>query len=163
MLPLNLRLIIVISIALSAMMIVYVHMNSKKKNEYQNSTGQITYLDKELGQLPARNKGKYRYLAVDSYEYPFEIFVGNESGDFKPKSEQIDNLKPGDTITVFFYETDNTKNEGINRFIQFIDKGDNSFFERGDSSKTLGIVVISLCGLLTIGGVILWKMKKINF
>lgn len=160
--PLNLRGIIAVSIALSIGMIFYIQMNSKKKFEYEKTAGPITYLDKQLGQLPVRDMGKYRYLIVDDYEYPFEIFVGNESGDFKPKFEQIDNLKLGDTITVFYYQTEDTKNEGINRFIQFIDKKNDSYFERGNSSKTLGIVVISLCVLLAIAGVVLWKMEKIK-
>ena len=161
--PLNLRGIIAVSVALTGLMIVYIQMNSKEKIEYEKTTGQIIYLDKQLGQLPVRDLGKYRYLEVDGYEYPFEIFVGNESGDFKPKFEKIDNLNLGDTITVFYYQTEDVQNEGINRFIQFIDKKDDSYFERGNSSKTLGAVVISICVLLTIGGLTLWKMKKIKF
>src|SRR5688572_31445043 len=104
--PLNLRGIIAVSILLTVMTIVYIQMNSKGKFEYEKTTGKILYLEKELGQLPVRHVGKYRYLQVDGYKYPFEIFVGNESGDFKPKFEQIDNLKPGDIITVFYYETE---------------------------------------------------------
>ncbi len=161
--PLNLRGIIAVSIVLAALAIVNIQMNSKGKVEYEKTTGQIIYLDKQLGQLPTRNLGKYRYLEVDGYAYPFEIFVGNESGDFKPKFEQIDNLVLGDTVTVFYYQTGNTKEERINRFIQFIDKGDRSYFERGDSSKTLGVVLVFMCMLLAIGGLILWKMKKIKF
>lgn len=159
----NLRKIIAVSIACAALMIVYMHMNSKEKFEYEKITGPITYLDKQLGQLPGKDVGKYRYMEVGGYDYPFEIFVGNESGDFKPKFEQIDNLEIGDTITVYYYQTENTGNEGINRFIQFIDKKNDAYFERGDSSKTLGVVVISLCVLLTVAGLVLWKMEKITF
>ncbi len=161
--PLNLRGIIAVSISLTGLMIVYIQLNSKEKIEYEKTTGQIVYLDKQLGQLPTRHIGKYRYLEVNGYEYPFEIFVGNESGDFKPKFEKIDKLTVGDTITVFYYQTENTTSEGLNRFIQFIDKKNESFFERGDSGKTLGIVLISFCVLLIIGGVVLWRLKKISF
>jgi hypothetical protein len=161
--PLNLRGIIAVSIALTGFMIFYIQKNSKEKNEYEKTTGQIVYLDKQLGQLPVRDLGKYRYLEVNGYKYPFEIFVGNESGDFKPKYEKIDNLILGDTISVYYYQTEDTMNEGINRFIQFIDKNEESYFERGNSSKTLGAIVISICGLLTIGGLILWKKGKIAF
>ncbi|MEP2670484.1 MAG: hypothetical protein ABJH04_15890 [Cyclobacteriaceae bacterium] len=157
------RGIIAVAIVLVAMMVVYIKMNSKEKFEYNNTTGTIIYLDKQLGQLPVRNMGKYRYLAIEDYEYPFEIFVGSESGDFKPKFERIDNLVLGDTVTVFYYETEDTVNDGVNRFIQFIDKGNDSYFVRGNSSKTLGLVLISICILLAIGGGILWKLKKIEF
>ena len=161
--PLNLRGIIAVSILLTVMTIVYIQMNSKGKFEYEKTTGKILYLEKELGQLPVRHVGKYRYLQVDGYKYPFEIFVGNESGDFKPKFEQIDNLKPGDIITVFYYETEHTRSEALNRFIQFIDKKNESFFERGSSSKTLGVVLICFCVLMVAGGIVLWRLKKINF
>jgi len=120
-------------------------------------------LDKELGTLPVRHHGKYRYLEIDGYPYPFEIFVGNEPGDFKPKYERIDNLKQGDTVSIFYYETENTKNEGINRFIQFIDKDGQSFFERGNSNKLMGIAFIGLSIMLTVSGLVLWKLKKIPF
>ncbi len=161
--PLNLRGIIVVAIALSAMMVVYIQLNSKDKLEYEKTTGQVSYIDKQLGQLPLRDLGKYRYLKVEGYEFPFEIFVGSESGDFKPKFEQLDNIAIGDTITIFYYQTEDTKRDGLNRFTQYIDKRKVSYFERGDSSKTLGGVVILMSVLLTIGGFILWKKKKIGF
>ena len=160
--PLNLRTIIAVAVTLTAVMIAYVQLNSKEKIEYDKITGQIIYLEQQLGQWPTRDLGKYRYLKVAGYEYPFEIFIGDESGDFKPKFEKIDQLKLGDTVTVFYYQTENTMNEQLNRFIQFIDKNDSSYFERGDSSKTLAAVVICICMLMTIGGFILWKMKKIS-
>jgi len=57
-------------------------------------------------------------LQIEGYSYPFEIFVGKESADFKPKYEQVDNLKVGDIISVFYYETVDTQREGVNRFFQ---------------------------------------------
>lgn len=161
--PLNLRGIIAISVTMVILTIAFIYMNSKEKSEYENSIGQITYLDRQLGELPVRNIGKYRYLMIATYDYPFEIFVGNESGDFKPKFEQIDNLKVGDTVSVFYYQTENTMMEGINRFIQFVDKDDKSFYERGSSNRTLGIVLILLSVLLATGGLILWKTNRIKY
>ena len=161
--PMNLRGIIAVSITLTVAMIVYIQLNSKDKFEYEKITGQITYLDNQRGNLPVRHFGKYRYLQIDNYQYPFEIFVGSETGDIRPKFEQIDKLILGDTVTVYFYQTDNTIKEGINRFIQFIDKKNISYFERRNSSKKIGGVIISLCVLLLIGGIVLWKMQKIDF
>ena len=161
--PINLRGIIAVSIAVTVIMIVYIQLESKEKLEYEKRTGQIIYLDKQLGNLPIRHLGKYRYLKIDSYKYPFEIFIGNESGDFKPKFEQIDRLILGDTITIYYYQTDAVIKDEINRFVQYIDKENISYFERGNSKKTLGIVIITMCILLLISGVVLWKKKKINF
>ncbi|MEO6230574.1 MAG: DUF3592 domain-containing protein [Ferruginibacter sp.] len=161
--PLNLRGIIAALILLIALMVFHIQMNSKQKFEYEKTTGQIVYLDKQLGKLPITNPGKYRYLKIQGYEFPFEIFVGNESGDFKPKFEQIDSLKVGDNVTVFYYQTNNTKEERINRFTQFIDKGDKSYFERGNSGKTVGFFVIFMCVFFILAAIILWKMKKIKY
>ncbi len=157
------RSITVIAIIMIIMMIVYMQMNSKKKTEYTATTGQITYLDQQFEQWPPRNLGKYRYLKIEGYEYPFQIFVGKDAGDFKPKMEQIDLLKVGDTVTVFYYELEDTRKIGVNNFAQFIEKDNQPYFERGDSAKTMGIVVIVLAGLLIIGGFCLWKWGKIAF
>ena len=161
--PHNLRGIIIIAILMAALMFWYIHMNSKQKKDYESITGQITYLGKTYKELPNRDFEKYRYLKVRGYGYPFEIFIGKDRRDFKPKFEQLNKLKTGDTITVYYYETNNTIETGINRFVQFIDKKNQSFFERGDSSKTLGIIVIGLCGLLIILGIELYKRKKVSF
>lgn len=159
----NLRGIIAVSIVMIVMMIVHINLMSKEKEDYDQTSGELIYLDKQLGQLPSRHMGKYRYLEVEGYEYPFEIFIGKETGDFKPKFEQIDNLRLGDTITVYYYETEYTRDEGINRYIQFIDKNEDPFFERGNSGVTLGGFIILLCVLLIIGGIVLWRLEKIPF
>ena len=161
--PLNFRGIIAIAVGLIIMTIIYIKNNSREKKDYAKTTGEIVYLDKRLGELPSRDVGKYRYLKLQGYPYPFEIFVGKDPGDFGPKYEQIDHLQPGNIVSVFYYETDNTHSEKINRYIQFIDKGEISFFERGDSQRTLGVFMIGFCGLLIAGAFTLWKLKKIEF
>ena len=159
----NLRGIIIIAILMSAFMLWFIHLNSKQKKEYNSVTGRITFLDKQIGNLPVRDLGKYRYISIENYPYPFEIFIGKAVGDFKPKYEKIDNLKPGDKITIYYYETDNTTKEKVNRFVQFIDKGEASFYERGSSLKTVAIFIIGLCVLLIILGIELYKRKKISY
>jgi len=161
--PINLRGIIGVSIFLIILMISYVKLSSKDKNDYLHVNGEITYLEKQFKNLPSRDLGKYRYIKIQSYRYPFEIFVGNESGDFKPKFEQIDNLKLGDSITIYFYEINNTYSEEINRFTQFIDKESESYFVRGDGSRTIGLIVIVASIALALGGIVMWKMKRLDF
>ena len=161
--PLNLRGIIGVSIFLIILMISYIKLSSKDKIDYEQKSGKITYIENHFENLPIRDIGKYRYIEIQSYSYPFEIFIGNESGDFKPKFEQIDNLKLGDSITIYFYETHNTHLENINRFAQFIDKGNVSYFEKGDSSEKIGLFVIVASIILSIGAIVMWKMKKLDF
>lgn len=121
------------------------------------------YLNKHLGELPFRDIGKYRYLMLQGYPFPFEIFVGKDPGDFSPKYDQIDNLRPGDVVSVFYYETEYTQEEKINRYIQFIDKGETSFFEQGDSQWTMAWVAVGLMCFVIAGAFALWKFKKIEF
>jgi hypothetical protein len=161
--PLNLRGLVAVSIALIIFILIVIGRDTKHKSEYDHITGEIIYFEKQLGKFPSRNFGKYRYIKLSNYEYSFEIFIGNEFGDFKPKFEQIDNLKLGDTITVFFYETSDVQKNWINRHVQYIDMKDNSFFERGASSKKIGMVAILLCVFIALGGFVLWKFKKIEF
>jgi len=161
--PVSFRGITAVMIVLIGFMVFYMYQNMKEKPEYDKTTGRIAYLDKQLGNLPFRDLGKYRYLIVEGYSYPFEIFIGSDAGDFKPKFEQIDNLHRDDTVTVYYYETDNTRGEGINRFMQYIDKKSTSFFELGNSARTTGIIIITLCILVILGAAALWKFRKIPF
>ncbi|MPR34001.1 hypothetical protein [Salmonirosea aquatica] len=102
-------------------------------------------------------------MKIENYRFPFEIFVGNDEGDFKPKYENIDNLKEGDIISVYFYEIENTKKEGLNRFVQFIDKDNISFFERSNSTRTVAYIIISLSIILLFFGLLMWKLGKIGW
>jgi hypothetical protein len=163
LLTINLRSILAVSIVLIVVMIMFVQLNSKTKDDFNLTVGKITYLDIKFGELPKRDLGRYRYLMIEGYEYPFEVYVGSEVDEFKPAFERVDFLKPGDMISVFYDETNDTANEKVNRNIQFIDKENESYFERENSSKKLGAVGIAFCVLLIMEGVILWKMGKITF
>lgn len=161
--PLTFRTVIGISLML-AMYIVYVWwQDSKDKSEYFQTTGRITYLDQKLGDLPFRNPGKYRYLLVEGYQYPFEIFVGNESGDFEPMVNKIDELMTGDVVTVFYDEKNNTHAEGVNRFLKFVDKENVSYFEKGNSKSVLIVIGFGAVAFLVILSLWLWKTKRIPF
>ena len=161
--PINVRGILAISVIIVIGAVWHIKANTKSRTEYQRITSEINYLGKTLGKMPHRNIGKYRYLQLAGYVYPFEMFIGNDVGDFKPKYEQIDRLRIGDTITVYYYETDNTRDEQVNRFVQFIENDGTIYYERGNSARSVGIILIVLCLVLDIGSIILWKLKKIGF
>jgi hypothetical protein len=162
-LPLRFRVILVISVLLIIMGIVINNRNSKLKTDYKKITSSITFIGRQFGELPYRDLGKFRYIKIKDYPFPFEIFIGNEAGDFKAKSEKLDSLKIGDIISVYSYETANTRQEGINRFAQFIEKDNALYFERGNSNKILGLVIISISILLIIFSYIMMRMKKIRY
>ncbi|WP_138992788.1 hypothetical protein [Larkinella sp. C7] len=128
----------------------------KDKNEFHSISGKIIYQGKQFEQHPNRDLGKYRYIQVKEYPYPFEIFIGKDAGDFKPKFERIDELKVGEVITVYYDETQNTKDERLNRLVQYIDRKTEPYYARGTWDKTLGKFII-VCGLLIATAVFFLK------
>ncbi len=133
--------------------------NSKEKSEYVKSTGIIQYLDNEFQSLPMRNKGDYKYLKIDSYSYFFEIFEPNS----KPSDKTIDDLKVGDNIDIYYYETADTKVSGLNRYVQFIDSNGNSYFIRNGFQRQLGFLLIGLSFPINIMAFLFWKKGKLNW
>jgi len=155
----SVRGVIFTSIIILGLGVFVIVNNSKQKLDYDKSTGTIEYFDKEFLNLPTRHKGDFRYLKVDTYPYLFEIY--------EPNSEQtenkIDDLQVGDKIDIYYYETSDTKNIGLNRFTQFIEKEGQPYFIRNEFQKQLGFVIIGLCILMNIMAFIFWKKGKLNW
>lgn len=120
-------------------------------------------LDKHYRQLPVRDAGKFRYLKLDNYPYVFELFTGKDPGDFSPKLSRIDELKKGDKITIYMYESNDINRDGINRNAMFIDRNGTSYFQKGNSKQLLGIIMIALLFGLIIFCYALWKKGKMEF
>jgi hypothetical protein len=119
---------------------VSVYRNSLSKNSLMSTSGKIIFLDKNYQEWPIRNFDKYRYIKIDNYRMPFEISIGKEWDDFKPKFEAIDKLSVGDQITIYYVKNESSK--GINQSVKFIDKDGKSYFERGSSGKMTGVFII---------------------
>jgi hypothetical protein len=129
----------------------------KEKTAFDKVTGHVIYFANSYENFPLRDKNKYRYLAIDDYPKVFEIFVGKEAGDFKPKFEQIDRLKKGDEITVYFDDQE----DPINRLAYFIDRGSESIFIKGSWEKGLAYFLVGLSIGILILLVVLKRRGKI--
>lgn len=129
----------------------------KEKSDFHRISGRITYLGKVYEELPNRDKGKYRYLLIDTYPKMFELFIGKDYGDFKPKYERIDSLKPGDDILVYYDVNSKETDIRLNRLVQFIDKEDKPYFIRGSKDRNFGFFLIGI-GIL-LGGIIFYLNK----
>lgn len=130
---------------------------TKEKTDFHRIAGRITYLGKVYEELPTRDKGKYRYLLIDTYPKMFELFIGKDYGDFKPSYERIKELKPGDDIVVYYDVSKNETDIRLNRLTQFIDKDGKPYFIRGSKDKNFGFFLIGI-GIL-LGGVIFYLNK----
>ena len=72
-------------------------------------------------------------------------------------------LKVGDNISIYGYETNDTKQSGINRNTQFIEKDNQLYFKRGAQSKIIGIFLIGCSLGLILIGFIFMKQGKIKY
>lgn len=130
---------------------------TKEKGEFNHMTGRVTLLEKTYQELPIRHPGKYRYLSIDSYPKVFQIFIGKDAGDFKPKLEKVDDLKIGDEIVVYYDEDPTETDIRLNRLIQFIDKDFKPYFIKGSWDKFGGYLFI---GLGLFFGVLILILKE---
>jgi len=153
----SVRGVIFTSIILVVLGIFVIINSTKDKSEYEKKTGIIEYFDKTYMDFPNRNHGDYRYLKIDNYQYVFEIYIANTDKEVEP----IDDLKIGDRISVYYYETGSTHSENLNRYIQFIDKNSTAYFKRGNFQKQLGFVILGLVVFLNILSFVFWKKGKL--
>ena len=119
----------------------------KEKSDYAVTTGRVEYVDKKLGELPKRHIGIFRYLIIDSYQFPFEIYKDNS----QPTRLTLDSLNVGDTVTVYYFERDYTYRDQLNKFVQFVDRGSDPVFIRNDFQLKLGYSLV----FLSLGVIIL--------
>lgn len=133
----------------------------KDKNEFYKAAGKITYLAKTYQELPNRHAGKYRYLQIHTYPKVFEIFIGNEPGDFKPDFEQLDQLKLGDSLFIYYDDNSLQDDARINRLAQFIDKQQQPYYIRGSWDKYLGYFIMGIGVVIGIWLLYLRSKRKI--
>ncbi len=75
-------------IALTACIIIslfYAQKGDKEKNYFQSISGILVGLQNTHERFSGKDTAKYRYLEIDNYPQPFQVFIGKETGDFKPK------------------------------------------------------------------------------
>ncbi len=159
--PRNLRGIIAVALFLAAWFVWLMWVDSKPKKDYTAVTGSITFFSKQYKNFPIRDYGKYRYLKLDDYAYPFEMYFDYDTADHR--FDKVESLKPGDIITIYYYETDDTREAGINRHLQYIDKDNVQIYKRGNVSQMLGTIMLGCCAGLIILGIELYKRKRIPY
>lgn len=148
--------LIAVSIFSIAIGILHWQYNSKEKSEYTKSEGTLTYYAKEYLNYPANDPGDYRYIKIDNYPYMFEVYKPNSF----PSDRDLDDLRIGDQIEVYYYETNDTYKRQINRFSKYIDSNGASYFISDDFQKNGGLFLVGLGILIAITAVIL-KNKRI--
>lgn len=139
----------------------YFQQSDKPKNYYSKVTGTLVSVENYNDNYPGNDTLKFRYLLIDNYPKPFELYIGKGAGDFKPKFENIDNLKIGDILTIYFSESYKTQRRPVNNRVFFIDKGQVPFFIEGNSKKNLIYGIIAFCAVFILIIIILKVSGKI--
>ncbi len=129
------------------------YQQDKPKSEHLHIQRRIASIAKTYQDLPSRDAGKYRYLILQNFDKPLELFIGHGRFEFAPEVDKVDQLKPGDVIDVYYEDVYKEEEQSVRRGVYTIEKNDVSFYKEGDSRKPLangimGIIVLTLIGLL---------------
>jgi hypothetical protein len=138
-----------------------IYKDSRTKSEYDKTTGTIVYIGNTYGDMPYRDSGSYKYILLNNYPWPIELFIGDTY--FKPKLALPDSLHKGDVITAYGYESDESKRDKVNRNVKFIDKGTMTVFEQGNASARAACYFLLLPVGLVIASFIVYKKGKLQW
>jgi hypothetical protein len=140
------------------------YRNQKPKNQFQHLTGKVVALTKALkieGYYNSNNE-PIRYLQIQDYPTIFRLFIGEDIDGSKPSFERVDELKVGDTVTVYYDKNYlNNNSDVISNLAYFVDKNQQAYFIRG-SQNTMVYYLIGFCLLGSTAGVILKRTGRIS-
>lgn len=131
------------SIFCTVMGIFLLRNTYKSKKEFLKVSGVVSFVSMSYLDLPIRDYSKYRYIKLDNYNKPFEIFVGKDRGDFKPELDRVDRILSGDSLTVYFTDENLTEKKGpVNSQVFFIDQGQLPVFVFSHSQRYLAWIIV---------------------
>jgi hypothetical protein len=137
--------------------ILLISRANKPKTDFLKLTGKITYFSNKLPNEEVQKNGKERYLKIENSDRIFNIFVGRDWGDFKPKFEIVDSLKVGDNIELYYDDNYKTESNQINNLTQYIDNNGKVFFIKGKMDETFGKY---LMGISALSIMVLYLLKR---
>ena len=125
---------------------ITLYRNQKPKDDFFHLTSKITSVSNALdiqGHLNPNNE-PIRYLKIEDYPKYFKLLIGEDIDGSKPTFQQIDQLRVGDIITVYYDENNLSDDADVSRLAYFIDNDGNPYFIRG-KQNTIGYYIIGLC------------------
>lgn len=133
----------------------------KDRSGFNKVTGKVVYYENSYEGLD-KDSTKFRYIILDSYPRIFELFTGKDWGDFKPVLEQLDKLKTGDNITIYYDDNQYTENDQVNRLASFVDRGNEVLFVKGGWDKVLAKVLAGMVAAIFALMLVLKEKGKID-
>ncbi|WP_126245055.1 hypothetical protein [Chitinophaga rhizosphaerae] len=152
---------VIILIACSLFFLYAALRTSVQRAACEKNSGIITYIGNQFGRFPESPKD--RFIQLNGKAPVYKIFIGKSKTDIKPRFEQLDKLKTGDTIIIFFDESlFSTKDPYVNYSTTFIDKNGEVYYEKGNMQRPLAIGMMIVCLLATAGTYLLKRLGKIR-
>ncbi len=129
------------------------YQQDKPKSEHLHVQRRIASIAKTYQDLPSRDASNYRYLILQNFYKPLELFIGHGRFEFAPEVDKVDQLEPGDVIDVCYEDVYKEEEQSVRRGVYTIEKNNVPFYKEGNSRKPLangimGIIVVTLIGLL---------------
>jgi hypothetical protein len=139
----------------------YAQKGDKERNAFQNISGIVNSIENINEHYSGKDISKFRYIEINNYPQSFQIFIGKSTGDFRPEFENIDNVKVGDSLTIYFEESSKTRNAAVNNLAYFIDRKSETIFIKGNSIKIMIYGLAIFCTLFIVLLIILKAKGKI--
>ena len=134
--------------------------SDKSREEFIYQKGTITYLSQTHPLRPqSKPRPKDVYLILDEYERIFEMFVGEDKGDFSPRVNRLSELKVGDEVEIYFEETIKTRTQPVNRLLQYLDRDEQLYYLRSKVDKYIGYFILGGSRILLMLGIYM-KIKS---
>ncbi|MEM9985542.1 MAG: hypothetical protein AAF804_10640 [Bacteroidota bacterium] len=148
--------------AFALLMGIYLLFRSdQSRDTFTRLTGPITYLAKvNPTQSGSDPKDKVLFLTVEGSSRVFELFVGEEWGDFSPRVNRLAELKVGDQVEIYFQENEQTQSLPTNKLLQYLDHQGEAHYQRGGADRAMGYTLFGLAGLLLIWAGLLWRKRE---
>lgn len=119
---------------------------SKNKSNLRRVDGMVVSLKNSNKDYEGKDSFNHRFLEITNYEKPFEFFLGKESGDFKPDLQNVDVIKVGDSISIYYDESLHTRGSSVNNLAYFIDRNEEGIYVKGRSAaiKVYGLLMFTI-------------------
>lgn len=135
--------------------------SDKPREDFLYQKGTISYLSQVHPLQPqSEPRPKKVYLVLNEHGRIFELFTGEDKGDFSPRVNRLQELKVGDEVEIYFEETAKTQSQSVNRLLQYLDKNGDLYYLRSKADKYIGYFILVCSALLLLLGIYM-KVKSV--
>ena len=141
--------------------IIFCKSDFKAKEDLTLIVGSVISIHNTFSAYPGKDSSNFRYIKMLGYDKPFEVFLGKYKFDFSPQFQQVDRLKEGDEISLYYRKKWFPQSAPINNQVYFIDRKKEVIYIKGNHATIqLYIALNILIGISVLIIVLALKYKK---